>query len=136
MAPDEGSSPLPEAVKKPRGELFKRIVSAIVLIPVALATAYAGGWTFALFWLAAGIAMMVEWTNMTAVEPRRLVQTVLGLGLAGLTVIFLWDMPLLAGLAVIVLALLLGAALTRGPTGRLWAVSGLLYGAVIVLVPP
>ena len=47
----------------PSQELTTRVLSAIVMIAVALLTAYWGGWPFALFWLAAGIAIMVEWTE-------------------------------------------------------------------------
>lgn len=136
MAADEGPSLPPNAVTKPPSELATRVVSAIVLIAVALFTAYEGGWAFALFWLAAGIAMMVEWTNMTWVEPRRAVQILQGLGLAALTFVFLRDMPLTAGVAVILVTSLIGALVARGTQGRLWAVSGFAYGAVIVLVPP
>ena len=57
-------------------ELGKRIASAIVLIPLALLAAYLGGWPFALFWLAAGIAAAVEWTAMARVGPLRPVQAV------------------------------------------------------------
>ncbi|MCB8820693.1 phosphatidate cytidylyltransferase [Microvirga rosea] len=135
MAADEGASS-PDAVKKPRSDLFARIPSAIVLIAVALFTAYAGGWTFALFWLAAGIAMMVEWTNMTRVEPRRPVQVVEGLGLVALTVILLRDMSLMTGVAVVIVTGALAVLIARGRAGRLWAVSGFAYGAIIVLVPP
>ncbi|AWM86919.1 phosphatidate cytidylyltransferase [Microvirga sp. 17 mud 1-3] len=136
MAADVSPSSSPEPAGKPRSELATRALSAIVLIAVALATAWEGGWTFALFWLAAGIAMMAEWTNMTRVEPRRPVQIVLGLGLAALTVVFLRDMSLATGVAVTVVTAALGALLARGTEGRLWAVSGFTYGAVIVLVPP
>ncbi|MBZ6076918.1 phosphatidate cytidylyltransferase [Microvirga puerhi] len=136
MAADEGASLPPGTVKRPPSELAKRVVSAIVLIPLALYTAYQGGWAFALFWLAAGIAMMVEWTNMTRVEPRYPVQIVQGLGLVALTVVLLRDMSLATGFAIAVVTALLGGLIARGTQGRLWAVSGFAYGAIIVLVPP
>ncbi|QFU16412.1 phosphatidate cytidylyltransferase [Microvirga thermotolerans] len=136
MAPDEGAPPSPDPAGKPRSELAKRVASAVVLIPLALAVAWEGGWAFALFWLAAGIAMMVEWTNMTRVEPRRPVQAALGLGLAALTFALLNGLSLAAGTAVLVATAVLGAALARGGQGKLWAVGGFAYGAVIVLVPP
>src|SRR5689334_5978810 len=113
MAADDGN-PAPGAVGKSIGELGKRIASAVVLIVVALFTAYEGGWPFALFWLAAGIAMMVEWTNMTRVEPRTPVQIVLGLGIVALTALFLGGAGLWAGFAAALAAIVLGGAVARG----------------------
>jgi len=95
-----------------------------------------GGWAFALFWLAAGIAMLVEWTNMTQITPLRPVQAVFSVGLVVLTGLFLAEAGL--GLTVLVcLAFLLAGTLpARGGTGRLWAAAGFAYAAVIVVVPP
>ncbi|HZH52252.1 MAG TPA: phosphatidate cytidylyltransferase [Microvirga sp.] len=136
MSAGEGSS-LPNATKRgPSKELTTRVASAIVLIPVALVAAYLGGWAFAFFWLAAGIAMMVEWTNMTRVQPQRPVQAVFGIGLAALTALPLFEggfgLSALAGLVF----LLAGTLLARSTAGKLWAASGFLYAVVIVLVPP
>ncbi len=38
-----------------------RVVSALVLAPLALAAAWYGGWPFALFWGVAAIAVLWEW---------------------------------------------------------------------------
>src|SRR5690606_5128145 len=75
----------PALVPKASSELKTRVLSAVVMIALALGTAYWGGLPFALFWLAAGIATMFEWTDMTGLEPRRVVQAIFALGLAGLT---------------------------------------------------
>ncbi|WP_319004840.1 phosphatidate cytidylyltransferase [Microvirga lenta] len=128
---------MPHVAKRgPSKELTTRIASAVVLIPLALVAAYMGGWAFALFWLAAGIAMMIEWTNMTRTEPLRLVQAVFGTGLVVLTALLLADAGFvpsaLAGLGFLVA----GTLLAKGPTGKLWAASAFAYAAVIVLVPP
>ncbi len=47
-----------------QSNLALRIVSAAVLAPVAIAAAYFGGWPFALFWAAAAIAVVWEWTRL------------------------------------------------------------------------
>lgn len=133
MASTEGSALSPKA---PSSELKKRVLSAIVMIVVALGVTYWGGWPFALFWLAAGIAMMVEWTEMSKVEPRRAVQAVFGLGLLALTLIYLAGAGLAMGAAAAMGFLVLGTLIARGPHARLWAASGFAYAAVIVLVPP
>ena len=136
MVADEGST-LPSPAKRGASkELSARVASGIVMIAVALVAAYMGGWPFALFWLAAGIAMMAEWTNMTGVEPRRPVQIVFGLGLAALTFLFLTGADFWVVAACALAFLLVGSLLARGTTARLWAASGFAYAAVIVLVPP
>ena len=136
MVSDQGPS-LPSSPKPaPSKELTSRVLSALVMIAVALLTAYWGGWPFALFWLAAGIAIMVEWTRMTGAEPRQLVQGVLALGLAFLTVLFLTDAGIGLFIAAGLVFLVAGALMTRGTTNRIWSVSSFLYASLIVLVPP
>lgn len=124
------------ASKAPANELKTRVLSAIVMIALALGTAYWGGWPFALFWLAAGIAIMVEWTDMTKAEPRRIVQAIFGLGLLALTVLFLSGSRFATGAVTAIAVLVLGTLLTKGTQNKIWAASGFAYATVIVLVPP
>jgi len=136
MVADQGSS-LPSSPKPASSkELPTRVLSALVMIAAALLTAYWGGWPFALFWLAAGIAIMVEWTRMTGAEPRVLVQGVLALGLTALTVLFLTDASIGLFAAAGLVFMVLGALLTRGGDRRIWSASSFLYASLIVLVPP
>ena len=135
MVADEGSSP-PDPKPILSKELTTRVLSGLVMIAAALLTAYLGGWPFALFWLAAGIAIVVEWTDMTEIEPRRLAQAVLGLGLAALTFFFLLGAGLWLSLAVSLAFLAVGACVVSGAQKRIWAVSSFIYAAPIVLVPP
>jgi phosphatidate cytidylyltransferase len=106
------------------------------MVAAALLTAYLGGWPFALFWLAAGIAIVVEWTDMTEIEPRRFVQVILGLGLAAMTLLFLSDSGLWLSLGVSLAFLAAGAFAASGAQKRIWAVSSFIYAAPIVLIPP
>ena len=133
MTATEGPALAPKA---PSSELKARVFSAIVMIALALGAAYWGGWPFALFWLAAGIAIMIEWTDMTGIEPRRMVQVVFGLGLLTLTGLYLLDGSFLAGAVTGLVFLVLGTLLTKGTHNKIWAASGFVYAAVIVLVPP
>ncbi len=133
----EGGSSLPGAARPGSSkELASRVVSALVLIPLALVAAWMGGWAFALFWLAAGIATLVEWTNMTAVTPLRPVQAVFSVGLAVLTGLFLAQAGLGPSALIGLAFLAAGTLLARGGPGRLWAAAGFAYAAVIVVVPP
>jgi phosphatidate cytidylyltransferase len=120
---------------KPPSDLRKRVLSAIVLIPVALAAAWIGGWAFALFWLICGIATFWEWTNMTRVEPRVPVQVVAGVGLAALTGLLIASASMSTFAIVCAVTLIALALLARGGNGKLWAASGFAYAAVLVLVP-
>ncbi len=133
MTATEGSS---LASKAPSSELKTRVLSAIVMIALALAAAYWGGWPFALFWLIAGIAIMIEWTDMTGIEPSRVVQAVFGVGLAALTLLYLTDAGFAVGAGAALVFLILGTLLTKGSRGKIWAASGFAYAAIIVLVPP
>lgn len=136
MAAKGGPAPSPGARPGASSELKTRVVSAIVMIAVALFAAYQGGWIFALFWLAAGIAIMVEWTMIAGIEPRRPVQIVFGLGLSALTVLLETRGSVSAFLACGLGALAVGSLVARGAHHKLWAASGFAYAAVIVLVPP
>jgi len=135
MVADEGSSP-PHPKPVPSKELSARVLSALVMVAAALLTAYLGGWPFALFWLAAGIAIVVEWTDMTGIEPRRPVQVILGIGLTALTLLFLLDAGAWLSLAVSVTFLTVAAFVVSSPQKRAWAISSFVYAAPIVLVPP
>lgn len=50
----------------PASNLALRIASAVVLAPLALTAAYFGGWPFALFWAAAALAVLWEWTKLVS----------------------------------------------------------------------
>ena len=122
-------------------ELGARIVSGIALAAVALLATYRGGWAFAVFLLAAGTVMALEWVDMTRTQPSRWVKVQLTLCLACLTMVYL-----LPGLdprsrALILIALLGAGALAvlssaQSRRDRAWGVGALVYAAVVVLVPP
>ncbi|WP_114943819.1 phosphatidate cytidylyltransferase [Microvirga calopogonii] len=136
MVSDQGSTLQSGSKPAPPKELTTRVLSALVMVVIALAAAYWGGWPFALFWLAAGIAIMVEWTRMTGVKPRLMVQAVLALGLAVLTGLFLADARIGFFIAAGLFFLVAGALVTGGTTDRIWSATSFLYAAPIVLVPP
>lgn len=117
-------------------ELGKRVVSAVVLGAATLLAAYQGGWIFTLFWLAAGIAVVMEWTSMSGAEPRLPLRLVLSAGLAVLTILYLSGAGLGLYVLVAALAIPVSAAIVRDWRNRWWITAGFIYAAVIVLVPP
>ena len=48
------------------GELALRVISALVLAPLAIGVAYLGGWPFAVFWGLAAMVVLWEWISLVA----------------------------------------------------------------------
>ena len=70
----------PARPSRMRNELALRVASAAVLIPLAIGVAYVGGWAFALFWTAAALVILVEWTMLVGVgRSERPIWLVFGL---------------------------------------------------------
>jgi phosphatidate cytidylyltransferase len=61
---------LESAGRPTTSELGLRIASSLVLAAIALFATYIGGWLFAALWVAAAVAIFVEWIMMTRYEPR------------------------------------------------------------------
>lgn len=117
-------------------ELGARVASALVLAIVALLATYEGGRLFALFWLVAGLAVLLEWTAMTRVEPAVPLRAVLGLGLVTLTGVEVFGGPALLALGLGAAAVLAAVAVASSPRDRIWAVGGFASAAIVVVVPP
>lgn len=131
-----------KATPKPNGagarggnlaDLGVRVASAIVMAALALGAVWIGGWVFAAFWTAVGIAMLWEWQHLVGGDS---VSTRLYVGASAIA--------LVAGLAsmghaeaavsVIVLAALASAWLA-GSQRALWSGAGVVYvGAMILAV--
>jgi phosphatidate cytidylyltransferase len=57
--------------------LLTRVLSAVVLAPVAIAAVYFGGWPFALFWAIAAAVALWEWIRIVG-GPRHYIWAVAG----------------------------------------------------------
>lgn len=111
LAPRPEASPSVEekAAAKPAGDLKLRILSALVLAPLALAAVWLGGAPFKLLMLLAVAGMAFEWTRLSCgpfwpIDAVIITGTVFGAMLAAeraayqtLGLIFLTGMALLAG---------------------------------------
>lgn len=130
MASDPASAP---GARRVGSDLGVRVASAIVLIPLALGSAYLGGVLFALFWLAAALVVLWEWNALLA--PDKAIRLALA-GTAALitaTVALLVDWPATAVIIVLVGAAVAGAlAMTQRAA---WIAAGVPYAAAIVLAP-
>jgi phosphatidate cytidylyltransferase len=118
----------------PRGsELALRVCSALVLVPLALATAYLGGWPFAIFWGVAAMGVLWEWTSLVAGTDRRFVLMTGAASLALALALVVSGLPLAA---VIVLAISTLAAASLAPAERrLWIAGGIPYAGALGLAP-
>ena len=113
--------------------LALRVASAAVLAPLALVTAYLGGWPFALFWGLAGVAVLWEWTTLVAGPNHRLMLSACGSAIAVAAMVAWLGRPvtaiLLVGLGVL-------AALVFAPRKRrLWITAGIGYAGSMLLAP-
>jgi phosphatidate cytidylyltransferase len=107
--------------------LSTRIIAAAVLIPLAIAIAYAGGWLWTALVTLAAIGLYVEWLMVVgAAAEKRVVAT----GIAALAVA---GFSLAIGridAALAVFAIGLAAVVLMTPERRNWAAAGFLYAGV------
>jgi phosphatidate cytidylyltransferase len=117
----------------PGNNLALRAASAVVLAPLALVAAWAGGWPFDLFWCVAAIIVLWEWFAMAVGPGHRLMFSSCASALAVAATVGWRERPLAAILLVGLGAL---AALIFAPRGRrLWVTGGIVYAGVMLLAP-
>jgi phosphatidate cytidylyltransferase len=106
--------------------LVMRIAVAAVLIPLAVAIAYAGGWLWTALVTLAAIGLFVEWLAIVGLAGATRVTVP---GVAALTVAGLCFAIGRLDAALIVLALGFVAVGSIAPERRGWAAAGFLYAA-------
>lgn len=114
-----------------RSDTLVRIVSAVVLAPLAIGAVVAGGWPFVLFWAVAALGVHWEWTAEIVRLPWR--PQAIGaavLALAGLAAGLGWP-----GLAVLVLLAGIAAMAYLIRERRGWCVAGLVYAGLVLAGP-
>ena len=132
---DTQREPAADWTGQPAGSnnLVLRVLSAVILAPLALGTAYVGSWPFALFWTLAALAVLWEWTKLAAGPGYVLMFSSCGSALVVAALVELRNRPaaamLLVGLGV--LASLIFAPRPR----RLWIAAGIGYAGVMLLAP-
>jgi phosphatidate cytidylyltransferase len=116
-----------------RSNLTLRIVSSLVLAPVALVAAYFGGLVFLAFWTVAALAVLWEWDTLVCGDDRNLVLSTGAVALVGSGILITLDR---AGIALALIALgCFGAAALASSIRRMWCAGGLVYAAGILLAP-
>jgi phosphatidate cytidylyltransferase len=114
-------------------DLGPRLISSLVLAAVSLSVLWVGGVLFALFWLAAGLAILWEWQALLG-EVRRRARFLIGtVGLA-IAAAFASYIALGISCAVLIAAAVLTALIAEARS-RLISGLGVLYaGALVVCV--
>jgi phosphatidate cytidylyltransferase len=127
----------PATTSRP-SELAMRVASGVVMAAGAIALTVLGGPLFGLLWTAAAIVIFREWLGIVGVDPQRLMPVWL-IGSIGLAAAggFAQTVPLGSLLPWIVVLLVAAtvALLVEPSRTRTWAAAGLLYAAVIAILP-
>jgi phosphatidate cytidylyltransferase len=106
--------------------LVVRVASAVVLVPLAIAAAYAGGWYWVALVTLCAIGLFVEWLMMTGISGNAPL-VVTGAAILAIAAPFLALRNV--DIAVIVLALGIVAMAFRSTAPRSWPIGGFLYAA-------
>jgi phosphatidate cytidylyltransferase len=106
--------------------LLLRVAAALVLAPIAIAIAYAGGWLWTALVTLAAVGLYVEWLMIVGAAHRRrvVVSGVIALVAAGICLVG-------GRIDASLLALILGlaAVVSLSPQLRHWTAGGFLYAA-------
>lgn len=126
-----GEGPQPSASR--RSNLILRVLSSLVLAPLAIAAAYFGGIAFLAFWAIAALAVLWEWETLVCADGRNPVLATGAIALAGAALLLAVGRP---GIAVTIVALgFLGVAALASRNRRTWCAGGLFYAAALLIAP-
>ena len=112
---------------QPRSSLWLRVLAAVVLVPVTLASTYLGGWILAAWVGLAGLAMSVEWVQIVHHErfgwrfALHALATTSALGLAAM------GRPDLGWTAILVFSLIGAVASQAREERAIWMILGIVY---------
>jgi phosphatidate cytidylyltransferase len=116
-----------------RSNLALRVASSLVMAPLAIASAYAGGAVFLAFWTIAALVVLWEWQQLIGIRDRNPNAAIGAVALVGCAVSLGFGyLPA----AVVLLTLgMLGTAILASKAQRTWRIAGLLYAAVLIFAP-
>jgi phosphatidate cytidylyltransferase len=130
--PEPGSAGAPVSLPQSHN-LALRVVSAAVLAPIAVFIAWLGDWPFALFWGAAAVAVLWEWTRLVAGPRHWLMLSSCASAIAVAAMVAWRGRPLTAIMLVGLGAL---AATIFAPRGKhFWITAGIGYAGTMLLAP-
>jgi phosphatidate cytidylyltransferase len=116
-----------------RSNLFLRVVTSLVLAPLAIVVAYWGGLVFHCFWSIAALIVLWEWDTLVCEHDRNPVLTIGAVAVTGSSLLLALDW---VGTAVVLIALgLFGVATLASRVRRGWCAAGLIYAAALMIAP-
>ena len=141
MANADPARPVPTA-SSGGSELILRILSGLVLAPLAVGVAYLGGWAFVVFWSVAALLVLWEWCTLIAGGERSTVLLIAGAAvlLAMLLAATAADaegshsVRLVAGGTLLLMGMLATAALASSDR-RVWTAAGIPYAGLLGMAP-
>jgi phosphatidate cytidylyltransferase len=114
-------------------KLLLRVGSALVMVPLAIGTAYLGGHIFLAFWLIASLGVLWEWDTLVCAHDKNAVFAVGSAAIVGAAA--LWMIGRMIP-ALILLGLgFLGVAALSTKSRRTWCIAGLVYASALLLAP-
>ena len=121
----EGQATPAVAGEQSTRNLVMRVAAAVVLAPLAIAVAYAGGWLWTMLVTLTAIGLYFEWLMVVGARTPRLVT-------AGAAALAIAGLLLAAGridASILVLVVGLAGVMVVSPERRLWTATGFGYAA-------
>jgi phosphatidate cytidylyltransferase len=131
--PASDSGEAGSAVSAPSNNLLLRILSAVVLAPLAIVVAWLGDWPFAVFWGIAAIAVLWEWVTLVAGPRNRLMLSSCASAIAVAALVAWRHRPITAILLIGLGAL--AATIFAPRERRFWITAGIGYAGCMLLAP-
>ncbi len=113
--------------------LLLRVVSALVMVPLALAAAHYGGLIFLAFWTITALIVLWEWDAMVCAHDKNPVFTISSIAIVGTSLLWAIERPVPALMLISLGAL--GVATLASKIRRPWCVAGLVYCGGLLLAP-
>ena len=121
----EGQATPAVAGEQATRNLAMRVAAALVLAPLAIAIAYAGGWLWTMLVTLTAIGLYFEWLTVVGARTPRLV-------MAGAAALAMAGLLLATGridASILVLVVGLAGVIVVSPERRLWTATGFCYAA-------
>jgi phosphatidate cytidylyltransferase len=142
MANADPARPVPTA-SSGGSELILRILSGLVLAPLAVGVAYLGGWVFVVFWSIAALLVLWEWCTLVAGAERSTVLLIAGAAVLFALLLASASAPgaegshgvrLVAGATLLLMGMLATAVLAPSDR-RVWTAAGIPYAGLLGMAP-
>jgi len=116
-----------------RSNLLIRVLSSLVLVPVAVGAAYAGGLVFTVFWTIAALCVIWEWDTLVCAQDKRPVLMIGSVAIAGAAILLMLGRSA-SPVALVVLSTL-GVVTLASKPHRSWCTVGVLYAGALLIAP-